>query len=364
MSVIARFRVDYPDFRLHADLELPGAGVTVLFGPSGSGKSTLLRCIAGLHQAEPGFLQVNGQVWQDSGRKLFVPTHRRALGYVFQEANLFPHLNVAENLQFGLKRLPKSASRRHPDEICGLLGLENLLPRMPRHLSGGERQRVAIARALALNPEILLLDEPLAALDQARKREILPYLQQLHRGLKIPLLYVTHSGHELAQLADYLVVLAQGGVHIHGELQTVLNQHPLPLTESGEIGCIWPANVIRHSPEHSISEVAFSGGVLELPLPQAAPGTKIRLQLLARDVSLSLQALDKTSILNCLPATVTSLTEQNDGHALARLRIGEPGSGMSLLIAQISRKSARTLELKAGMRVFALIKATAIACQA
>jgi molybdate transport system ATP-binding protein len=212
----ARFDLDYSEFRLAVDLVLPGSGVTVLFGHSGSGKTTLLRCIAGLQQAAKGFLQINGEVWHDSERGVFLPTHKRSLGYVFQEANLFPHLSVKGNLQFGLKRTGQTgADLTH---ILELLGIVHLLDRMPDRLSGGERQRVAIARALALNPKVLLMDEPLAALDFKRKQEILPFLERLHRELHIPLLYVTHSQQEVAQLADQLVILDEGRVLASGPL--------------------------------------------------------------------------------------------------------------------------------------------------
>jgi molybdate transport system ATP-binding protein len=186
MAIIqARFQLDYGDFKLDVDLQLPGAGITVLFGHSGSGKTTLLRCIAGLQHAPLGKLEINGSIWQDSERGLFLPTHKRALDYVFQEANLFPHLTVAGNLQFGLKRIAKQSNVADLQHILELLGIEHLLKRKPDCLSGGERQRVAIARALALDPEVLLMDEPLASLDFKRKQEILPFISRLHRELNI-----------------------------------------------------------------------------------------------------------------------------------------------------------------------------------
>ena len=207
--ISAKFDIDYGSFRLNVDLNLPGTGITVLFGPSGSGKTTLLRCIAGLQRASHGFLAINGDVWQNSDRGIFVPTHKRPLGYVFQEANLFPHLSVKGNLQFGLKRIasPSATDLQH---ILELLGIDHLLDRTPDRLSGGERQRIAIARALALNPKILLMDEPLAALDFKRKQEILPFLGRLHQELNIPVIYVTHSQQEVAQLADHIVIIEEG----------------------------------------------------------------------------------------------------------------------------------------------------------
>jgi molybdate transport system ATP-binding protein len=222
--IIARFQVDYGVFQLTADLCLPGSGITVLFGHSGSGKTTLLRCIAGLHHAKQGFLNVKGSVWQDSEQGLFVPTHKRSLGYVFQEANLFSHLSVTGNLQFGLKRIGKPPDSTEFKQIIELLGIGHLLDRMPHNLSGGERQRVAIARALAINPDVLLMDEPLASLDFKRKREIMPFLSQLHQTLKIPVVYVTHSRQEVEQLADYLVILDEGNILVSGKLAETMAQ--------------------------------------------------------------------------------------------------------------------------------------------
>lgn len=206
-GIQARFRLDWPGFRLDVDLTLPGRGVTALFGHSGSGKTTLLRCIAGLERSPQGFLSFKGEVWQDAAT--WLPTYRRPLGYVFQEASLFPHLTVMGNLRYGLRRVT-AGQRAHLEQAIELLGIAPLLKRRPDRLSGGERQRVGIARALAVNPRVLLMDEPLAALDHQRKQEILPYLERLHDTLAIPVLYVSHSPDEVARLADHLVVMEDG----------------------------------------------------------------------------------------------------------------------------------------------------------
>jgi molybdenum ABC transporter ATP-binding protein len=222
-SLVARFQLAYPNFQLDVDLTLPSTGITAITGHSGSGKTTLLRCIAGLQHPPHGLLTVNDHTWQDSQRRLFVPPHQRPLGYVFQEANLFAHLSVKDNLAFGVKRLgkPKPTSR-HLDEMVALLGIGHLLTRKPDRLSGGERQRVAIARALAVNPAILLMDEPLASLDETNKQGILPFLRQWQQSLQIPMLYITHAVHELASVADYVVVMAQGHTVQQGKLTAML----------------------------------------------------------------------------------------------------------------------------------------------
>jgi molybdate transport system ATP-binding protein len=207
-------------FALCVDIEVPAQGITVFFGPSGSGKTTLLRCVAGLERPQ-GRIAIGAEVWQDSSTQVFTPTWARDLGYVFQEASLFEHMDVKANLSFGVKRIAKPAAKQALDSAITLLGIEHLLNRPTQGLSGGERQRVAIARALATQPKILLLDEPLASLDLARRQEILPWLESLHKELKIPVLYVTHSMQELTQLADHVVLLNQGAVQLHGPLATV-----------------------------------------------------------------------------------------------------------------------------------------------
>jgi molybdate transport system ATP-binding protein len=353
--ITARFQLDYGNFTLDVDLQLPGTGITVLFGPSGSGKTTLLRCIAGLQHAPQGFLEINGKVWQDSERCLFLPTHKRPLGYVFQEANLFPHLTVAGNLHFGLKRIAKPAGAVDLQHILELLGIDHLLKRMPDRLSGGERQRVAIARALALNPEVLLMDEPLASLDFKRKQEILPFLSRLHQQLAIPVLYVTHSQQEVAQLADNLVILAEGRVLASGPLSETLSRLDVPLAQDREASAVWRVTVVEHETDYHLTRVAFGGGSLSLPIVDAAIGTPVRVQIYARDVSIALEAPNATSILNVLPATITGLADDRAGQSVVRLQVGTQS-----LLAHITRKSALLLNLQIGMAVYVQIKGTSI----
>ncbi len=353
--ITARFQLDYGAFQLAVELSLPGSGVTVLFGHSGSGKTTLLRCIAGLQRAPQGFLEINGHCWQDSERDLFLPTHKRALGYVFQEANLFPHLTVAGNLQFGLKRITNPAGAAGLQHILELLGIEHLLKRKPDCLSGGERQRVAIARALALNPEVLLMDEPLASLDFKRKQEILPFISRLHQELNIPVLYVTHSQQEVAQLADHLVILANGRALASGPLSETLSRLDVPLAQDKKASTVWQTNVVEHETGYHLTRVAFSGGALCLPMADAAIGTPLRVQIYASDVSIVLEVPAATSILNVLPATITGLIDDHGGQSVVRLQIGAQA-----LLAHITSKSARLLGLQIGMAVYVQIKSTSI----
>jgi len=353
--IIARFQLDYGAFQLAVDLSLPGSGITVLFGHSGSGKTTLLRCIAGLQRAPQGYLEINGNIWQDSERNVFLPTHKRSLGYVFQEANLFAHLTVAANLQFGLKRIAKPSNAVDLQHILELLGIGHLLKRKPDCLSGGERQRVAIARALALNPEVLLMDEPLASLDFKRKHEILPFLSRLHRELNIPVLYVTHSQQEVAQLADHLVIMADGKALASGPLSETLSRLDVPLAQDRDAATVWPVTVIEHETGYHLTRVAFGGGSLSLPAVDAAIGTPLRVQIFARDVSITLAVPAATSILNVLPATITGLADDRGGQSVVRLQIGNQA-----LLAHITRKSALLLGLQTGMAVYVQIKGTSI----
>ena len=355
-SIIARFQLDYGAFQLAVDLSLPGSGVTVLFGHSGSGKTTLLRCIAGLQRAPQGFLEINGNCWQDSEHDVFLPTHKRALGYVFQEANLFPHLTVVGNLQFGLKRIAKQQSSTDDfQHILELLGIDHLLKRKPDRLSGGERQRVAIARALVLNPDVLLMDEPLAALDFKRKQEILPFLGRLHQELSIPVLYVTHSQQEVAQLADTLVILAEGRALASGSLSETLSRLDVPLAQDRNAATVWPVTIVEHETGYHLTRVAFAGGTLSLPMVDAAIGTPLRVQIYARDVSIALEVPTATSILNVLPATITGLADDNGGQSVVRLQVGNQA-----LLAHITRKSALLLGLQTGIAVYVQIKGTSI----
>lgn len=353
MSILARFSIRYPGFALAADLELPGRGITALFGPSGAGKTTLLRAIAGLERW-PGRLAINGAIWQDEGT--FLPTHRRPLGYVFQEANLFPHLTVQGNVDYGARRRGSTASRVDRAAIIELLGIESLLGRSPAHLSGGERQRVAIARALLTGPQLLLMDEPLAALDFARKNEILPYLEKLHDTLDIPALYVSHSPDEVARLADHLVVLDAGGVVAQGPLGEVLGRIKLPIHLGEDVSVVLDARTVEHDAEWQLVRMTFPGGSLWVGDAGHPLGKQMRVRILARDVSITRERCSGSSIVNILPATVVEVADDRDPAAcLVRLQVGA-----SPLVARLTRRSAAALNLAPGLGVWAQIKAVAL----
>jgi molybdate transport system ATP-binding protein len=274
---------------------------------------------------------------------------------VFQDANLFSHLSVLDNLHYGLKRVKNNLGLIKLNQAVELLGIGHLLTRMPNHLSGGERQRIAIARALALNPEILLMDEPLASLDFKRKQEILPYLSRLHQQLDIPVVYVTHSQQEMAQLADTLVILEDGHILAAGPLSATQGRLDLPLAHDREATTVWQVIIAEHESHYHLTHVDFDGGSLNIPAVDAKIGTALRIQIYARDVSIALTEPSATSILNVLPAIISEFTEGRDGQALIQLQVGK-----NLLLAHITRKSLLLLDLQIGMPVFVQIKGTSI----
>ena len=352
-TIQACFQLDWPGFSLDVDLALPGHGVTALFGHSGSGKTTLLRCIAGLERAAHGRLQVDGEVWQDAQR--WLPVHQRPIGYVFQEASLFAHLSVMGNLNYGMKRNAQAQQTRL-DQAIELLGIGHLLTRKPDHLSGGERQRVGIARALAVCPRLLLMDEPLAALDLKRKQEILPYLERLHAELDIPVLYVSHSPDEVARLADHIVVLKDGRAVAAGPLGETLARLDLPIHLGEDAGVVLDATVAERDAHWHLARVRFPGGHLWVRDGGHALGQSVRVRILARDVSIALHPVTGTSIQNCLSATVDQLAhDHHPALSLVRLTVGA-----SPVLARLTRRAAAELALASGQRVWVQIKAVAL----
>lgn len=354
----ARIDMTYGAFSLDVDLHLPGRGVSALFGDSGSGKTTCLRCLAGLSKASNAYIEVNGEVWQDSARGIFVAPHKRALGYVFQEASLFEHLSVRGNLEYGWRRIQLKHRKVALDQACSLLGIEHLLQRQPAHLSGGERQRVGIARALLTSPGLLLMDEPLAALDSRRKDEILPYLERLHDELDIPVVYVSHAQDEVARLADHLVVLEHGRVLASGPLGATLARLDLPMAQEADAGVVVQATVQHYDPAYQLLSLHLPGASEPLRVAHAprVAGDRLRIKIQARDVSLSLSPDDSSSILNRFAVTIEQVSAaHHPAHVQLSLRAGE-----TLILARITRYSADQLGVAVGVRAWAQIKAVAV----
>ncbi|MFG5778083.1 molybdenum ABC transporter ATP-binding protein [Comamonas sp. J-3] len=371
-GIAARLRLRRADFVLDVDVHLPGHGVTALFGPSGCGKTSVLRSLAGLERAE-GRVAVHGEIWQDDASRHWLPTHQRALGYVFQEASLFPHLSAQDNIRYGLRRTPATRQRVQLEQLVELLGIGPLLPRKPATLSGGERQRVAIARALATSPRVLLMDEPLAALDAERKAELLPYLDQLSEQLALPILYVSHSIEEVSRLADQVLLLQAGRVVAQGPVAELLTQLDSPLAQAlpdAQQASIIEGSVCAHdAQDHLWSMQIGQQSPLQLHWTEAAAhyqhGERVRLRVLARDVSLSLQAQSGSSILNSLPAVVSAVHASAPGQVLVQLQLQHASTAARAeaqpqLLALVSARSSRLLQLAPGLAVHAQLKGVAV----
>lgn len=349
-----RIRLERAGFLLDVDLQLPASGIGAVFGPSGSGKTTLLRAVAGLERPSDARIVVDGETWEDTRTGVHLPTHRRRLGYVFQEASLFDHLDVRGNLDFGRRR--SGGDARSLDDLVELLGIGGLLHRRPHALSGGERQRVAMARALATRPRILLLDEPLAALDLERKREILPWLERLRDELRLPMLYVTHSGDEVARLADHLVLMDAGRVRASGPLAQTLARVDLPAVPGDEAGALLHGTIAQRDPRWQLAKVDFDGGSLWIADPGLAPDHAVRVRVLARDVSLALVPPERSSIQNVLPCTVRAIAPgAHPSQAMVQLACGG-----TLLLARITARAVDALQLAEGSPVWAQVKSAAL----
>lgn len=352
-EIRARFRLDWPGFALDIDLELPAKGVTALFGHSGSGKTTLLRCIAGLERAPDGFLALDGEIWQSGTH--WLPTHKRPLGYVFQEASLFPHLTVMGNLRYGMRRV-SGGRRAKLDQVIELLGIGHLLERKPDRLSGGERSRIGIARALAVNPRLLLMDEPLAALDLKRKQEILPYLERLHDELQIPALYVSHSPDEVARLADHLVVMESGRVLADGPLADTLARLDLPIRLGEDAGAVIEATVGVVDPVWHLARVDFPGGSLWTRDRGLPVGRRVRVRVLARDVSLAREHPGPSSIQNVLQGRVDAIADdEHPGLALVRVQVGA-----AKLLARLTKRAVISLGVAPDQELWVQVKSVAL----
>lgn len=355
MTLSLKISHGFPGFRLDVAFEAP-VGVTVLFGRSGSGKTTVVNAVAGLLSPDGGRISLANRVLFDSAAGISLPPHRRRVGYVFQDARLFPHMTVRQNLLYGRWMTGRSGGAE-PDQIIELLGLGALLQRRPAGLSGGEQSRVSLGRALLSDPELLLLDEPLAALDEARKAEILPYLERLRDELRLPIVYVSHSVAEVARLATTVVVLDRGRVMASGPAARILSDPNIaPGLGLREAGSLLVARVAAHEDEDGLTRLNSGAGPLWLPRIAAAPGAAVRLRILAQDVMLATHRPEGISALNILPAIVSDIRLGEGPGAIVSLR-----AGSETILARITRRSSRALSLAPGVPVFAVLKAVSVA---
>jgi molybdate transport system ATP-binding protein len=357
------------DFSLDVALQLPARGVTVVLGPSGCGKTSLLRAAAGLQRARGRVQLPDGSVWQDDTRGIWRPVHQRPLGVVFQEPSLFPHLSVKGNLLYGHRRVPPSQWQVGFDEVVALLGIGHLLSRQPQGLSGGERQRVAIGRALLTSPRWLMMDEPLSALDSARKAELLPHLEALARR-GAPILYVTHALDEAVRLADHLVLLDTGRVQLSGAAVEVLNRPDTPLARLDEASSVVVGQVRAHHDAHALTLLGWGQGDhagLWMSRCDVPVGAQVRARVMARDVSISLSAAQDSSILNIVPARVLQRVDDGQGAVLVQLALAERPQSLNQaldhtprVLARLTRRSAENLQVHPGQAVWAQIKGAAL----
>lgn len=355
MSISLRYALRRKEFDLDVEFAIPLRGIIGLFGESGAGKTTLLHCIAGLERPEAGCLTVHDEVWESQSENISRNVQARDIGYVFQEPRLFPHLTVRRNLDYGRRRSEAPANDAEFDRIVSLLALEALLHRKPDALSGGEAQRVAIARALLRAPKIVLMDEPLASLDRARKEEILPFLDRLHAELSLPIIYVSHSIEEVCRLCDHLIVLERGKVLANEELQSALLRMDLPILAGDEAGAVVRGRIKFCDTAYELTTFEFSGGEMLLPGIVADVGQSIRLRIRASDISLSRERPLQSTILNVLTATIDEIQEGQGPSVLIRL-----ATGTDHLLARVTRRSCDELNLQSGDKVHAQIKAVAV----
>jgi molybdate transport system ATP-binding protein len=351
LEVAARRGV--PGFVLDAAFAAETPGVVALFGPSGSGKSTVLSIVAGLLRPDAGRVALDGAVLLDTAARVDVPAERRRCGLVFQDARLFPHMSVSANLRYGLRRAPRGAAGPGLEEVVALLGLGALLDRRPRALSGGERQRVALGRALLSRPRLLLMDEPLAALDAGRKAEILPFLERLRDAARLPILYVTHALDEVDRLADRMVLMEDGRVTAAGAVEALSVRTDLPLlARRRDAGAVLSCRVLSHDPARGLTQLGFAGGTLVVPLRADPPGTRLRTRL--RAVAVATAAPDAISMHNILPGTIAALEQAGPHEAFVTVAVGP-----TRVLARITRDAVARLGLAPGMAVFALVKSLA-----
>lgn len=345
------------DFALKAKLLAPSGGVLALFGRSGSGKTSILRALAGLARPDQGRIALGGDVLFDSAQGIDVPAEKRRLGYVFQDSRLFPHMDVAANLRFGAKRAPGGERRADFDAIVALLGIENLLARKPVALSGGERQRVAIGRALLARPRALLMDEPLASLDAARKAELLPYLDRLQAETKLPIVYVSHAADEVMRLADRIALIDGGAVRALGTIaEMALHPDFTAIAGRFDAGGVLETTVADHMPEYALTRLDFAGGTLDVPALDAKPGTRVRVHVRARDVMVATKKPEGLSARNAIEATIARVTTSADGPDAELALV----AGDQIIAARLTRASVADLGLRDGMKVYAILKSVAV----
>lgn len=343
------------EFTVQAGFRRRGNGVTALFGPSGAGKTSIVNMVAGLLQPDEGHIVINQRCLYDRSRRINLPPEKRRIGYIFQDGRLLPHLSVRANLTYGMQLTPAPERFIPFEQVVDLLGIGHLLKRRPASLSGGEKQRVAIGRALLTSPDLLLMDEPLASLDQARKHEVLPFIQRLCREFSLPVLYVSHSMDEIINLADHLVVLEHGRVKAADTMEALMGRPDLaPLFGRADFGSVLHTIVTQAADDHGLSHLHFKGGTLKVPGVKAAQGSSLRVQIPAHNVGIALQPPVQTSYQNIFSGTIESISQGSEPFVDLSLNIGCP------LLARVTLSAKAQLGLHKGQKVYALVKSVNI----
>ena len=342
------------DFPVQAEFDIPSRGVLGIFGHSGSGKTTLLRCLAGLEKNTQGQIEFNGQTWLSNTQNL--SSQNRNIGYIFQEGRLFPHLNVQENLDYGTKRCTISnTTSLNRKDLFELLNIGHLLNRKTQQLSGGEKQRIALGRALLKNPQIMLLDEPMASLDKQHKQEILPFLSHLHRELNIPMLYVSHSMEEVSLLCDHIIVMQQGRIQFEGRLHDALVSAESPLAKADDAAAVLDGLVAKQEKEFQLSTIQTANGNNIIVPGKTKIGQQVRVRIQASNISLCKTAISDSSILNIIEGTISAIIDESGSHVLLQIN-----SRNDLLLARITQKSYQLLKLGINQTIYMQIKAVSI----
>ncbi len=349
MNIEIKFDHQKEDFNLNVDFKMPNKGISAIFGPSGCGKTTLMRLIAGLDYCKNGRCKIGDLIWQNESK--FIYPYKRDLGYVFQEPSLFEHLNVLKNLEFALNRVKFTNSKLSLEYVIDLLGISDLLTRFDHGLSGGERQRVAMARAILSSPKILLMDEPLAALDMESKDEIFPFLYKIGSDLEIPILYVSHSIEEISRLADHLVLMDKGRIVAQDTVENLLTDLSQPLASTDRAAALVYGKVVGQDHNNYLSEIEFAGGVFQVPELSHEIGSKVRLRVLARDVSIALEYLSDSSILNIFQGEIIEIVGSGLAQKIIKVNVKEV-----IFISRITKKSSEKLNLFIGKSIFIQVK--------
>ncbi|HMN45071.1 MAG TPA: molybdenum ABC transporter ATP-binding protein [Povalibacter sp.] len=349
-------RLHRSEFTLDVAVDVPAAGTVALFGRSGCGKTTLANIIAGLLQPESAVIEIGGVTLENTQTRTRVPVERRRIGYVFQDARLFPHFSVLGNLRYGERRAPAAQRAITFDHVVDLLGLTHLLQRRPRELSGGERQRVALGRALLSQPRLLLLDEPLASLDAARREEVLPYLEKLRDELSIPIIFVSHQFDEVLRLATHVVLMNDGRIVAQGAVEA-MSLHPelRAIVGAEAVGSVVSGSIVAADPHTGLAAVQVGEGVLNVTLRDAHPGTQVRVQVLARDVILATYRPEGLSVRNILAGRITAIVPDDVDADLVSVDVGG-----SIVLSRVTRAALQSLSLQVGMQVWVLVKAVSI----